>query len=73
MRTTLDVDKALLDEAARIAGEANYSKTVNKALAQFVRRQKLEQLRKLIGTSQLVDNWRELEELEMQETEEQFD
>ena len=37
-RTTLMVDEALLEEALRLGGERTYSKTVERALEQFVRR-----------------------------------
>jgi hypothetical protein len=72
MRTTLEVDRDLLDEAARLAGEKSLSLTVNKALGEFVRRRRLEQLRKHLGTKRLIDNWREQEELELGEMREQF-
>ena len=37
-RTTLMVDEALLEEALRLGGERTYSKTVERALQEFVRR-----------------------------------
>ena len=73
MRTTLDVDEKLLGEAAKLAGEKNKGRAVNKALAEFVRRRKIEELRKLLGEIDLVDNWRELEELELEEMRKQLE
>jgi Arc/MetJ family transcription regulator len=73
MRTTVDIDEKLLAEAERITGETSPSKAVNAALRELVRRQKLRELRDLIGKGGLVDNWRELEELELKETQEQLD
>jgi len=73
MRTTLDVDKKLLEEATRIAGEKSMSSTVNKALAEFVRRRKLDDLRRLIKETTLIDTWREDEEAELEETQKQLD
>lgn len=72
MRTTIDVDEKLLAEAGAILGEASPSKTVNFALKELVRRKKLRELRELIGKGGLIDNWQEMEELELKETEEQF-
>ena len=72
MRTTLDIDKDLLAEAAKVAGEKSLSAAVNKALAEYVRRRKLDELRSFIGGKHFIDNWREMEELELQEYREQF-
>jgi Arc/MetJ family transcription regulator len=72
MRTTLDVDEKLLDQAEKILGEKSPSKAVNFALKELVRRRKLQELRSWIGRGDLVDNWREMEELELQEMREQL-
>jgi Arc/MetJ family transcription regulator len=72
VRTTLELDRELVNEALKISGERTISSAVNRALLEYVRRRKLEDLRELIGTGQLIDNWRELEELELKETEEQL-
>ena len=37
-RTSLAIDRALLAEAQRLSGERTYTKTVDRALAEFVRR-----------------------------------
>ena len=37
-RTTLMVDESLLEEALRLGGERTYSKTVGRALEEFVRK-----------------------------------
>jgi len=73
MRTTVDIDEKLLSEAERITGESSPSKTVNVALRELVRRQKLRELSELIGKGGLIDNWREMEELELKEIREQFE
>jgi Arc/MetJ family transcription regulator len=67
MRTTLDVDSTLIAEVERLTGESGASKAVNIALGEFVRRRKLQELRTWMGRGDLVDNWRELEELELEE------
>ena len=69
MRTTLDIDKRLLEEVAKTTGEKTLSKAVSRALEEFIRRRKIERLIELAGKIDLVDNWRELEEIELQEME----
>jgi len=71
MRTTLEIDEKLLDDVMRIVGESNKGKAVNRAMAEFIRKRKLQDLKKLIGSKQLEDNWRELEESELREMREQ--
>ncbi|HEU0072452.1 MAG TPA: type II toxin-antitoxin system VapB family antitoxin [Dehalococcoidia bacterium] len=72
MRTTIDIDEKLLREAEKITGESSPSKAVNAALRELVRRQKLRELGELIGTGGLIDNWREMEELELKEMRERL-
>ena len=72
MRTTVDVDDKLLEEAEKILGEKSPSKAVNFALRELVRRRKLEELRSWIGRGDLIDNWREMEELELKEMRDQL-
>ena len=67
MRTTLEIDDGLLDDVVKLSGEKNRRKAVNAALAEYVRRRKLQDLRKLIGTLDLDDDWREREEQELNE------
>jgi Arc/MetJ family transcription regulator len=67
MRTTLVVDKKLLDEAARYAGEKSPSDTVNKALREYVRRRKLQELRQLLKETTLEDTWEADEAAELAE------
>ena len=71
MRTTLALDRRLLEEVAEITGEKSKSRAVNKALEEFVRRNKIDELRKAIREGRFRDienNWRELEELELKDT-----
>lgn len=64
MRTTLDIDKEVLDEVMRLTGERRKSKAVTKALQDYVRRKKIEKLLSLAGKIDLVDNWYELRHME---------
>ena len=49
-RTNLVLDGDLLDEATRLSGERTYSKTVERALREMVRRAKARQILDLAGS-----------------------
>jgi Arc/MetJ family transcription regulator len=70
MRTTLNVDKDLLNAAVKCGDAKTPSDVVNRALAEFVRRRKVDELRRLIKTTTLDDTWQEDEEAELRETQE---
>lgn len=44
------LDAALLDEAVRLSGERTYSRTVERALAEFVRRARAGRILELAGS-----------------------
>ena len=67
MRTTLDVDPELIEEAERLTGETTASKAVNAALREFVRKRKIQELRVLLKETTLSDNWRVDEEAELRQ------
>lgn len=49
-RTNLVLDAALLEEATRVSGERTYSRAVERALQEFVRRAKARQILDLTGS-----------------------
>ena len=49
-RTNLVLDENLLEEAVRISGERTYSRAVNRALKEFVRRIQAGQILDLAGS-----------------------
>jgi Arc/MetJ family transcription regulator len=49
-RTNLVLDEKLLEEATRLAGERTYSRTVERALEDFVRRARAHRILELAGT-----------------------
>ncbi len=53
-RTSLTIDEQLLQEAQRLSGERSYSKTVDRALHDFVKRIKARRILELRGR----DLWR---------------
>ena len=69
IRTTVNVNKELLEEAERIAGQKNASAVINAALEEFVQSRALEELLSLRGKLLLDMDWQEMERLEMAEFE----
>lgn len=67
MRTTLNIDEKLIEEITVVTGERNKGKAVNKALEEYVRNKRLQELKALAGHIDIVDNLDELEELELEE------
>jgi metal-responsive CopG/Arc/MetJ family transcriptional regulator len=67
MRTTITIEKKLLDEIREMTAEASMNKAVNKALAEYVRLRKLRDLRDMIGHMGIADTWREDEDAELAE------
>ena len=49
-RTTLVLDERLLDATLRLSGERTYSKAVERALAEFVRRARAGRILELAGS-----------------------
>lgn len=49
-RTNLVLDEKLLEEATRLAGERTYSRTVERALEDFVRRARAGKILELAGS-----------------------
>jgi Arc/MetJ family transcription regulator len=49
-RTSLMLDEQLLQEAGRLSGERTYSRTVERALEDFVRRARAGRILELVGS-----------------------
>jgi Arc/MetJ family transcription regulator len=49
-RTNLVLDAELLEEAVRVSGERTYSRTVERALSEFVRRARAGKIMELAGS-----------------------
>ena len=64
MRTTLDVDEKLLEGVLEVTGEKSKSKAVSKALEEYIRRKRIQELRDMAGTIDLADSWYELRHME---------
>ena len=60
MRTTIDIDKKLLQEVLEATGERSVTKAVTKALVEYVQQRRLAKLRASLGTWDLdLDDWYE--------------
>jgi len=57
MRTTLDIEPALLDKVVRATGEKTKSNAVNRALEEYLRRLAYEELRAIAGTMDFDHEW----------------
>ena len=64
MRTTLEIDPKLVAEAVKLTGEKNKGRAVSKALEEYIRRKKIEELRVSLGKLNLDDTWYELRHME---------
>ena len=53
MRTTLDIPETLIDEARRLLGFKSKTDTVILSLQELVRRKRIEELKKLMGSVRL--------------------
>lgn len=64
MRTTVDIDKRLLDEAMRIANARTIREVVHLSLTELVRRGRIRRLREKLGRADLdldaatLERWR---------------
>ena len=60
MRTTIEVDKKLLDSVLRLSEEKSITKAVTVALSDYVQRKRAEKLFASLGTRDLdLDDWYE--------------
>lgn len=72
MRTTLDIDRTLLETAKGLALKKTKAATVNEALQAYIRLKKLEGLLALEGKIQIDDDWAKLERRELEEQKRAF-
>jgi Arc/MetJ family transcription regulator len=63
MRTTIDIDPALLSEAMRLCEAKTKKEVIHASLSEFVRRRRLEELKAMAGTLDLDLDPEELQRL----------
>lgn len=67
VRTTLEIDARLMEEAVRLSGKRTKAAAVEAALEDYVRLRRKELLLRLPGRVRLEENWRKLREAELGE------
>jgi metal-responsive CopG/Arc/MetJ family transcriptional regulator len=67
MRTTMILDEHLIKELMEVTGAKSRTEAVQRAIAELIRRKKLEELKALSGKIRIADNWRALEAAELTE------
>ncbi len=72
MRTTLDINNKLLEEAMKYSGKKTKAATINEALEEYVRGKKIEGLLALEGKVHIEDSWEDMEKREREEQEREF-
>jgi Arc/MetJ family transcription regulator len=65
VRTTMNLDDRLIKELMEVTGARSRTEAVHQAIAELVRRKKLEELKALSGKVRIADNWRALEAAEL--------
>ena len=69
MRTTMRLDDGLIKELMKVTGARTKTEAIHLAIAEFIRRKKLEELKALSGKVRIANHWQELEELELKQQE----
>jgi Arc/MetJ family transcription regulator len=64
MRTTLDIDEKLIETVVALTGEKSRGKAVSKALEEYIRKKRVDELRAMAGTIDLADNWYEMRHMD---------
>ena len=61
MRTTIDIDKALMEEALKISKVRTKRELINLSLKEYIRRMRLKSLKKRLGNDDLTIDLKDLE------------
>ena len=67
MRTTMTLDDRLVKELMALTGAKSRTAAIHTAMAELIRRKKLEGLKALSGQIRIADDWRANEEIELKE------
>ena len=67
MQITLNLEEDMLEALLNLSDARNRSAAVNEAIAEYVRRHKLDQLKGLSGQIEIDENWEKLRGLELNE------
>ena len=64
MRTTVDIPEKLLEDVVKLTGEKSKSKALAKALEEYIRKKRIDELWSMAGKLDLDDNWYEWRHME---------
>ena len=64
MRTTINVQDSIFKNILSLTGASTKTEAVNRALAEYVRLKRKEQLIELSGKIRIEENWQELREMD---------
>ena len=64
-RTTISLDDRLVKELMAVTGAKSRTEAIHRAIAELIRREKLEELKALSGKIRITDNWQALEAAEL--------
>ena len=67
MRTTMTLDDRLVKELMTLTGAKSKTAAIHTAIAELIRRKKLEGLKALSGQIRIADDWRANEVIELKE------
>jgi len=66
MRTTLNLDDSLISDLLDCVNEKSKTKAITIAIKDYLKRQKIEEILACQGKLDIEDNWKNLEDVEMQ-------
>ncbi|MGA1870426.1 MAG: type II toxin-antitoxin system VapB family antitoxin [bacterium] len=69
MRTTLNIDDALLNTLIEITKEKSKTKAISIAIKDYIKNKKLEKILSYQGNLKIENNWEQLEQEELKENE----
>lgn len=69
MRTTLDLDEALLKELMEASGAKTKTEAIQQAMTELIRKKKIEKLKSLSGKIRFDLDWKEMKKIELREQE----
>lgn len=67
MRATLNIPDRLIDDLVKETKAKNKTQAITLAIEDYLQKKRLEKLLSLQGKLDLEDNWREMEDLELEE------
>ncbi len=67
MRTTLNIDDSLVNRLLKVTHEKSKTKAITIAIKEYLKKKNIEKILSYQGKLKIEDNWRELEDNELNE------